>query len=146
MRPKPLIPTVIVMVPVLIAGSLAALAARGVVLRSGDVFLTQKGIVAYADGIRRWLDPRASRGRVSGSTDHERLAAGAAGVITPCAAVARRGARHRGELAAAVLVQRSGARHLHRLPPDTVHLADHEGLAMARAGAVGVGPACAAVA
>jgi hypothetical protein len=36
MRPKPLIPTVIVMVPVLIAGSLAALAARGVVFVSGD--------------------------------------------------------------------------------------------------------------
>lgn len=57
MRPKPLIPTVIVMFPVPIVGSLAARLSGVSCLASGDVLLAQKmnsspkGTVDCADGV-----------------------------------------------------------------------------------------------
>ncbi len=77
--------------------------------------------------------------------DHERLgAAGAVCVVPARAAVARRGARHRGDVSEPAPVEGRGAGHLDGGVPGAVHLADHERLEVA--GAVCVEPARAAVA
>src|SRR5262249_40942732 len=61
-----------------------------------------------------------------------------------CAAVARRGARHRSDLSNVAEVEGGGAGDFLRLAPGAVDLADHEHLP--RAGTVVVAPARAAVA
>src|SRR5690349_8375540 len=67
--------------------------------------------------------------------DHKRLEGpGAVAVFSAGAAVARRRARHRGEVSAPALVERRGAGHLDGGAPGAVGLADHERLEGAGAG------------
>src|SRR5262249_44131337 len=113
-----------------VAGAVPVGPARAAVARRGARHRGGEGVSALVEGGGAGhLD-----GRVPGAVDladHERLlAAGAVSVGPARAAVARRAARHRGDVSVPPLVERGGAGYLDGRVPGAVDLAGHEHLAV----------------
>src|SRR5262249_49772413 len=121
----------------LVAGAVCVVTARAAVARRAARHRGDIGDPALVEGRGAGHLDGAVPGAV-GLADHKPLwADGTVCVETACAATARRGARHCGDVGVPGLVEGGDAGHLDGAVPGAVDLADHKRLTVVEPGCVG---------